>query len=51
FYTGRAGEHLRNFIQNHGGKVLGDALLVVNEPYGQEDRIHRWGEKLISLIK
>lgn len=51
FYTGRAGEHLRNFIQSHGGKVLGDALLIVNEPYGQEERIRRWGEKLIPLIK
>src|SRR3989338_1312269 len=48
FYTCRAGEHLRNFIQSHGGKVLGEALLVVNEPYGQEERIHRWGEKLRS---
>lgn len=51
FYTGRAGEHLRNFIQNHGGKILGDALLIVNEPYGQEERVRRWGEKLIPLIK
>ena len=36
FYTCRAGEHMRRFILDHGGKLLGDALLIVNEPYGQE---------------
>ncbi len=50
YYTCRAGEHLRNFIQGHGGKVLGDALLVVNDPYGQEERIQRWGKKLVTLL-
>lgn len=48
FYTGRAGEHLRNFIQSHGGKVLGDSLLIVNEPYGQEERIRKWGRGLVD---
>ncbi len=50
FYTCRAGEHLRNFIQNHGGKVLGEALLVVNEPYGQEERVRRWGTKFLEVL-
>ncbi|TSC58479.1 MAG: hypothetical protein Greene041662_740 [Candidatus Peregrinibacteria bacterium Greene0416_62] len=48
FYTCRAGEHLRRFILDHGGKILGDALLVVNEPYGQEERVKKWGEKLFT---
>ncbi len=50
FYTGRAGEHLRNFIQSHGGTVMEPTLLVVNEPYGQEDRIKKWGEKLLTHL-
>ena len=47
-YTARAGEHLRNFVQSHGGKILGDALTVVNEPYGQEERILKWANALVS---
>ena len=50
YYTCRAGEHLRLYIQNHGGKVLGDALLVVNEPYGQEKRIRGWGEWFVTVL-
>lgn len=48
FYTCRAGEHMRRFVLDHGGKILGEALLVVNEPYGQEERVKKWGEKLFS---
>ncbi|MSR86782.1 hypothetical protein EXS70_01260 [Candidatus Peribacteria bacterium] len=51
FYTSRAGEHLRNFIQKHGGKVLGDALVVINEPYGQEEKIRKWSEKFLTWIR
>lgn len=45
YYTARAGEHLRTFVQSHNGITLGTPLAVVNEPYGQEDRIRRWTEK------
>jgi flavodoxin len=51
FYTARAGEYLRNFIQSHGGKVLGNALTIINEPYGQEEKIERWGKQFLSWIK
>jgi flavodoxin len=51
FYTCRAGEHMRRFVLDHGGKIFGDALLVVNEPYGQEERITKWGEKLLKELK
>jgi flavodoxin I len=51
FYTSRAGEHLRSFIKLHGGDVLGDALTVVNEPYGQEERVHKWAEKLLTWVQ
>ncbi len=50
FYTCRAGEHMRRFALDHGGKILGDALLIVNEPYGQEEKIQRWAKVLLSHI-
>jgi flavodoxin I len=51
YYTSRAGEHLRNFIQSHNGKVLGQPLTIVNDPYGQEEKIEKWGEKLVGWMK
>ena len=49
-YTARAGEHLQTFVTTHGGKILGEQLTIVNEPYGQEERIYRWGQKFLSLL-
>lgn len=50
FYTCRAGEHLRRYVLDHGGTILGDALLVVNEPYGQEERVRKWTDQLFRLL-
>lgn len=50
FYTCRAGEHLRNFVQSHGGKVLEPPLLIVNEPYGQEEKVRKWSAQLLQKI-
>ncbi|MBM3227560.1 flavodoxin family protein [Candidatus Peribacteria bacterium] len=50
FYTCRAGEHMRRFVLDHGGKILGDALLIVNEPYGQEERVKKWGGKIMKEL-
>ena len=47
-YTARAGEHLQTFVTSHGGKVLGEQLTIVNEPYGQEEKVKKWSEKLFS---
>lgn len=49
FYTCRAGEHLRQFVQTHGGRVLEPPLLIVNEPYGQEEKVRVWGTQLLHL--
>ncbi len=51
YYTCRANEHFRQFIMNHNGKVQEPALLVVNEPYGQEEKVERWAEKFLVAIK
>ena len=50
YYTSRAGEHLRSFVQTHDGVIAGDPLVIVNEPYGQEERVKRWGDKILSLL-
>ncbi|MBI1934449.1 flavodoxin family protein [Candidatus Peregrinibacteria bacterium] len=50
FYTCRAGERLRRFVLDHGGEVLEPVLLIVNEPYGQEEKVRKWGTKLLSYL-
>lgn len=49
-YTARAAEHLTQFIAQHNGVLCADPLVIVNEPYGQEERIEKWGEKLLSKV-
>lgn len=49
-YTARAGEHLQKFAESHGGTLMGDRLTIVNEPYGQEEKIHAWTKSISSLL-
>jgi flavodoxin len=49
-YTARATEHFMQFIVQHGGSLCVDPLVIVNEPYGQEERIQKWGERLLSKL-
>lgn len=51
YYTARANEHLAQFFKQHDGKRIVPALTVVNEPYGQEERVRRWGAELLKKIK
>lgn len=48
YYTCRSNEHMRRYILDHGGKELLPAMLIINEPYGQEELVHKWAEKFIS---
>ncbi len=50
FYTCRAGEHMRKFVMTHGGQVIEPSLLIVNEPYGQEDKIEKWSTKVLAQL-
>ncbi|MDD5623357.1 MAG: flavodoxin family protein [Candidatus Peribacteraceae bacterium] len=49
YYTARAMEHLLQFVTKHGGAVA-DSLVIVNEPYGQEEKVAKWAEKLLAKI-
>jgi flavodoxin len=50
-YTAKAGDHLEEYVTTHGGVVLLDRLVVVNEPYGQEAMVRDWAEKLFQSMQ
>lgn len=49
FYTARAMEHLMQFVLQHGGQAA-ESLVIVNEPYGQEEKVAKWAGKLLAKI-
>ncbi|MDD4319331.1 MAG: flavodoxin family protein [Candidatus Peribacteraceae bacterium] len=49
-YTARAAEHLQQFRIKHNGTQLLPPFVLVNEPYGQEEKIRAWGGKLIAAL-
>lgn len=51
FYTARANEHFAQFIKTHDGVQLLPPLIVINEPYGQDEKIIRWGDELMKHLK
>lgn len=50
FYTCRAGEHMRKFVMTHGGQVIEPSLLIVNEPYDQDEKIEKWSTKVLAQL-
>jgi len=50
YYTCRATARLMRFTRDIGGKNLLPPLPIVNEPYGQEDKVEEWGDKLLSAL-
>jgi flavodoxin len=51
YYTARCTEGFLRFLRESGGKQILPPLIVVNEPYGQEERVTRWAEKLVAGLK
>ncbi|MDO8648876.1 MAG: flavodoxin family protein [Candidatus Peregrinibacteria bacterium] len=51
YYTTRCTEKFMRFLKCSHAKMALIPLIVVNEPYGQEERIRKWGEKLIKLFE
>lgn len=47
-YTAEARVHLEEFVSAHGGQLIMDSLVIVNEPYGQEEKVREWGRELLS---
>lgn len=51
YYTTRCTEKFMWFLKNSHAKMLLIPLIVVNEPYGQEERVQKWGEKLLIAMQ
>lgn len=51
YYTCRATAHLMQFAREHNGKNLLPPLPIVNEPYDQDDKVLKWGEKLLTALQ
>lgn len=48
YYRARCTEHLLRFQRDHQGILFIPPLVLVNDPYGQEDRIREWADKLLD---
>jgi len=48
YFTTRCTEHFMKFLKTANGTTLSPPLIIVNEPYDQEERIRKWGEKIIQ---
>lgn len=46
YFTTRCTEHFLRFIREHGMRQVVPPLIIVNEPYGQENKVESWAEKL-----
>lgn len=49
-YTAEARVHFEEFVKTHGGRLLTESLVIVNEPYGQERAVRKWGDVLLSQL-
>lgn len=49
-YTARAIEHLQKFRMAKKAVQLLPPLLIINEPYGQEETVKRWGTKVLAAL-
>lgn len=50
YYTGRGTERFMQFLMSHNGKSCTMPLLIINDPYGQEEKIREWSEKLMTCF-
>jgi flavodoxin I len=48
FYTARAADHLQNYVKAHHGRLIVPTLKIVDEPYGQEEKVRAWGKQLVD---
>lgn len=50
YYTGRATERFMQFLMQKKAKSCTMPLLIINEPYGQEEKITKWADKLMECF-
>ncbi len=49
-FTARAHDLLVEYVQSHGGTVLEPTLKIINEPYGQEEKVKEWAKAIASHL-
>ncbi len=49
-YLCKAADHLLNFVAAHGGTLLQPELRIIDEPYGQEEKVEEWARTLLSQL-
>lgn len=49
-FTTRCTERFVQFIKESGARLVHQPLTIVNEPYGQEERIRQWAGKLLEIM-
>jgi flavodoxin len=47
-FTCKAADHLEEFVKSHYGQLHNPTLRIINEPYGQEDKVKTWANKLLQ---
>lgn len=50
YFTTRCTEHFMKFLKDANGKPLSPPLIIVNEPFDQEEKIKSWGSKLPTTL-
>lgn len=50
YYTGRGTERFMQFLMTAGTKPCLMPLIIINEPFGQEDTVKKWGDKLLEFL-
>ncbi len=51
YFRTRCTEHFLRYQREHNGTLLLPPIILVNEPYGQEERIQKWAEKLLASLR
>jgi flavodoxin len=51
FYKDRAADLLQSYVKRHDGQLVLPTLKVINEPYGQEEKVRVWAKELIEALK
>ena len=50
YFRTRCTEHFLRFQREHHGTLFVPPLILVNEPYGQEEKVRKWTEKLLQRM-
>lgn len=50
-YQCAAADHLEEFVKTHKGALVSPTLRILGEPYGQEEKVKEWVEKLLPSVE